>query len=75
MRDLRKELGMRAKQLRETAKKTQKDVATALNIYPSDLSTFENTGKKLGLDNVLRLFDVLGAELTPSEKKTSLICG
>lgn len=75
----RKYLGEEARKLRKKAKLTQTELVERLNkkfnfnLYQNDISAFENTGEKLGLDRVLCLFEELGYTLTPSEKKTSSI--
>ena len=74
-KNLRKRLGEKARELREKAGLTQKDVVSKLNIDQGALSAFENHGKKIGsLEKVNELFETLGYELTVSEKKTSLMC-
>lgn len=78
-KDLRKRLGEKAKELREKAGLTQKEVVSKLNIDQGALSAFENHGEKIGsLEKVNELFEALGYELTvrekeSSEKKTKLI--
>ena len=69
-KNLRKRLGEKARELREKAGLTQKDVVSKLNIDQGALSAFENHGKKIGsLEKVNELFETLGYELTVSEKK------
>lgn len=69
-KNLRKRLGEKARELREKAGLTQKDVVSKLNIDQGALSAFENHGEKIGsLEKVNELFETLGYELTVSEKK------
>ena len=65
----RKRLGKIAKELRKKAKKSQQELADALNIARTDISAFEKRGEKLGLERMETLFDFFGCEITVSEKK------
>jgi len=77
---LRQVLGQKAKELRKARQKTQQQIAEELNaldrgftFHREDISAFERTGEKMGLEKIEALFDFLGYTLVPSEKKTSLI--
>ena len=69
----RKRLGKIAKELRKKAKKSQQELADALNIARTDISAFEKRGEKLGLERMETLFDFFGCEITVSEKKPSCL--
>ena len=65
----RKRLGRIAKELRKKAKKSQQELADALNIARTDISAFEKRGEKLGLERMETLFDFFGCEITAEPKK------
>lgn len=71
-KNIRKQLGMKLRDLRAQHKKSQKEVADAVGVYSTDLSAFENKGEKIGsLEKISALFEYLGYELEPVEKKTA----
>ena len=65
----RKRLGKIAKELRKKAKKSQQELADALNIARTDISAFEKRGEKLGLERMEALFDFFGCEITVGSRK------
>ncbi len=67
-KDIRKELGNKAKELRQAGNKTQQDLAEIIGVYRGDISTFENHGSKLGIDKINALFEALGYSLGPVKK-------
>lgn len=72
--DVRKRLGKKAKELRKRMKKTQQDVADALNYPRTDISGFESRGERITtLERIEKLFTYFGYELGPVEKKTTPI--
>jgi len=73
---IRKQLGHKFKELRAEKKKSQKEVADALGLYPTDLSAFENKGEKIGsIEKINALFEHLGYELTPQKKNSTIPLG
>jgi transcriptional regulator with XRE-family HTH domain len=79
--DLRKILGQKVREIRKQADLTQEELAKKIKIYQNDLSTFENRGKKLGMEKIAEIFKYFGLELiidyqvTVSEKKRHCSAG
>ncbi len=70
--DLRKRLGRKAKELRKKKKKTQQEVAEALNLARTDISGFESKGERITtLEKIEALFNFFGYEIKPIEKKNT----
>lgn len=68
--DIRRQLGEKARELRKSARLTQKDVAKKLGVRQSDLSSFETKGDVIGsIERINALFGLFGYELSVSEKK------
>jgi transcriptional regulator with XRE-family HTH domain len=71
-KNIKLELGKKARKLRKEAKMTQQQVADLLNVYREDVSAFETKGEKFGLERICQLFSLFGYKLDIMEKKTSL---
>lgn len=68
--NVRKQLGEKARDLRNTLKMTQKDVAEKLGVRQADISAFESKGDVIGsIERINALFNLFGYEIDITEKK------
>ncbi len=71
--NLIKRFGQKIRELREDAGLKQGDFAKMVGINQSDLSAFENHGRKIqSIETIEKMLNVLGFTLEPSQKKTLL---
>lgn len=75
---LRQELGEECRKLRKTARLSQQALANTLNqlnlgfsFHREDISAFERTGEKVGLEKIEAIFGYFNKTLVLSEKKTA----
>ena len=70
-KDFRAILGKKARELRKNLKKSQQEVAEALEYPRSDISGFESKGERITtIERIEKLFNFYGYTiLEPSEKK------
>lgn len=54
----------------EREKMTQKHLAEAIGVYPSNLNTFLKGTSKMPVDDIEKALDYLGLEVTPKRRHT-----